>query len=239
MDENRRRVSKVISGVPKITTMKMGYDAVSETLQDEYEYLCDYVRYREIELLKELLEGNGVEGSIGEAGVDYGDTSRILNKIFPDRKLYLYDTFSGFERDDSEFETQNYSVDSDFFESWKARRPDTDEMLSIVKGQLEHPENVIIRKGYFPDTALEHDQNEKFALVIIDMDLYQPCFSALKFFYPRLSRGGYIMLHDYNSTFFNGLHDAVKDAEETLGKLSYIPLPDQGGSIVIVKAEQL
>ena len=235
MDKNRARIAKIVSSAPKITTMKMAYDTVSESLQNEYEHMYDYVRYREIELLKETIISGNVEGSIAEAGVDYGDTSRILNLLFPDRKLFLYDTFNGFESGDAEFESQNYDVLTGFFEKWNNNRPKDDELISIVKEQLCYPEKAFIRKGFFPDTAIENDSDEKFALAVVDMDLYKPCYSAIMFFYPRLSDGGYIMLHDYNTPYFHGIHNALINAEKKLGKLAYIPLPDQGGSVVIVK----
>ena len=60
--------------------------------------------------------------------------------------------------------------------------------------------NLILHPGYFPDTA-EKVSNEKFALVNLDADLYQPTKAALEFFYPRLSPGA---LSSFTIIIING-----------------------------------
>jgi O-methyltransferase len=35
--------------------------------------------------------------------------------------------------------------------------------------------------------------------VLLDLDLFDPTRAILEFFYPRLSRGGYLIVHDYNN----------------------------------------
>jgi len=58
--------------------------------------------------------------------------------------------------------------------------------------------NIIIRKGYFPETA-KGLESEMFSFVMLDLDLYKPTLAGLEFFYPRVKAGGYIFAHDYNS----------------------------------------
>ena len=43
------------------------------------------------------------------------------------------------------------------------------------------------------------------------------------------------MIHDYNHREFKGIKDAVCEAERELGPLPKMPLPDQGGTIVLMK----
>ena len=60
----------------------------------------------------------------------------------PDRKLYLFDTFEGFDvRDKHEY-------DNDMLNAHAFRDTSTTLVLSKMVA-----ENVIIRKGYFPETA--------------------------------------------------------------------------------------
>jgi hypothetical protein len=54
------------------------------------------------------------------------------------------------------------------------------------------------RQGYFPETSVGLE-NEKFSFVMLDVDIYQPSLEVFRFFYPRLTRGGYFFMHDYNS----------------------------------------
>jgi len=77
-----------------------------ERLIDVY-HSGDYVRLSSLELVaKEIYEKN-VNGSVAELGVYRGDFAKYINEVFFDRKLYLFDTFSGFAESDLLVEQQN------------------------------------------------------------------------------------------------------------------------------------
>ena len=90
-----------------------------------------------------------------------------------------------------------------------------------------------MRRGYFPETA--EGLEETFALVSLDADLYAPTLAGLRWFYPRMARGGMILLHDYNSSQFDGVRRAVKEYEDEAERLALVPLCDLHGTAVIVK----
>lgn len=221
-----------------VVTQPMAYDNVSKNMYSEYKNQMDYVRYRTIELIAEEIRKNGVSGDVAEAGVDYGDCSWIINEVFPERKFYLYDTFSGFDQHDIEIEKHHQYTSIEFFESAnyfkRTQFKTSEEQIEYVQKRLKHPANAVFKKGYFPETARE-DENNLFAFVSLDMDLYQPILSGIEFFYPRLNKGGYMMIHDYNHREFHGIKKAVAECEKIFGIIPKFPLPDQGGSIVIVK----
>jgi O-methyltransferase len=148
-----------------------------------------------------------------------------INIVFPDRRLYLFDTFEGFSDKDIKVENEN-----NFSESFKKDFSATN--IKMVLKKMKYPKNCIIKKGYFPDTAQEID--EKFVFVNIDVDLYLPIYNGLEYFYPRLQKGGYIFVHDYNTILFKGVKEAVKKyAKEN--DLSYFPLSDHPGTVVFIK----
>ena len=91
-----------------------------------------------------------------------------------------------------------------------------------------------MRKGFFPETA-RGLEDERYAFVSMDPDLYDPVLSGLDYFYPRLSPGGCIVLHDYNNEQFMGVKKAVEDYEKIHGRLNIVPLGDFHGSCVIMK----
>ena len=99
---------------------------------------------------------------------------------------------------------------------------------------MPHPERVVLRKGYFPETA-EGLESVRFALVSLDLDLYAPTLAALRFFYPRLNPGGTILLHDYGNGRFSGVHRAVAEYEEDCGLLPLVPLCDLHGTAAIIR----
>ncbi|MEG3087164.1 hypothetical protein [Sphingomonas sp. PB4P5] len=53
-------------------------------------------------------------------------------------------------------------------------------------------------------------------------------------FYERLSRGGYIFVHDYNNRRYMGVRSAVDQFLKTSGA-ACVPLPDFAGSVIIAK----
>jgi O-methyltransferase len=184
----------------------------------------DYVRYKTLELCSHEIYLNNVKGNVAELGVYKGDFAAKINIIFPDRKLYLFDTFQGFDsRDTGEEITKDFSTgDQDF----------SDTNIDLVLKKMKFPENCIVKKGYFPESAVDVD--DIFAFVSLDADLYKPILAGLEFFYPRLEKGGYIFVHDFNNRDYKGAREAViKFCKER--SIGYLPVPDICGSIAVCK----
>jgi O-methyltransferase len=93
-------------------------------------------------------------------------------------------------------------------------------------------ENILLHPGYFPETA-EQVRNEIFALVNLDADLYRPTRAALDFFYPRLSPGGIIFIHDYNYKW-EGIKKAVDEFAQKIPE-ALILVPDIDGTCMIMR----
>lgn len=182
------------------------------------------IRLSTIRLLADEIKNSKVEGSIAELGVYKGYIARELNLLFKERKLYLFDTFEGFDKRDIEHEKE-------FGERKVINGNFNDTGIEQVKDILMYPEKAIFCKGYFPDTAA--NVNDKFAFVSLDPDLYLPTLNGLRFFYPRLSKGGSILVHDYNSTQFANVKKAVNEFSKE-ADIKIVPLSDLHGSAVIV-----
>lgn len=122
------------------------------------------------------------EYAVAEGSVFQGMFSREINLCFPERTLYLFDTFDGFDGRDVEVELKEgfSNVKTGYYN-------ETSEAAVLAK--LPHKEKAIIRKGYFPATT-SGLENERFLFVSLDFDLYNPVLSGLRFFYPRMMRGG-------------------------------------------------
>lgn len=167
-----------------------------------------------------------VDGFVAEAGVYRGDFAKYINELFPDRKLYLFDTFEGFVKEDAEIDRiNNFSTGS---QDW------SETNIELVLSKMIHRDRCVVRKGFFPDTASDIDTKQKFCFVSLDMDLYQPIYEGLKFFYPRLSSGGFIFVHDCRNIGYLGARKAMLDfcGEQKIG---YSILSDEWGSAVIAK----
>jgi len=185
----------------------------------------DFNRYSSLELIAHELITNNVPGSVAELGVYQGTFASKINELFSDRKLYLFDTFHGFSETDKKIEVESElskHTDSDF----------SNTSVEYVLKKMKYTSNCIIKAGYFPETA--KGLEDVFCFVSIDADLYQPIYEGLNYFYPRLSRGGYIFIHDFNNPRFPGSRKAVSKfcSENNIG---YFPLSDVGGTVVLSK----
>jgi O-methyltransferase len=185
----------------------------------------DYCRMMSLRLAADRILDQEVAGSIAELGVYRGELASVLNQLFPQRKLYLFDTFEGFSNADlSSGEEKKYSraAAGDF----------QDTNVDLVLARMTHPENVFVRKGYFPETTIGLE--DTFAFVSLDVDLYKPTHAGLHYFYPRLSAGGYIFVHDYNNRRYRGVRSAVDEFSKETGA-PLVQLPDLAGTAIVLK----
>lgn len=165
-----------------------------------------------------------IKGNVAELGVYQGDFAKRLNQLFTDRKLYLFDTFEGFSEKDVVIEKQkNYSSGGQDF---------SNTSVELVRNKMMFPDNCIFRKGYFPQSATGLE--DKFCFVSLDTDLYEPIYQGLNYFYPRLEKGGYIFIHDFNNEHYKGARQAVMQFCREQG-ISYVPIADCGGTSILVK----
>lgn len=208
----------------KRQAVRAGFTKRFLLLRDLYHYFD--IRSATYFCMADRLLKKKVPGDVAELGVYKGDTAWKLNLLFPDRTLYLFDTFAGFDtRDIAEEERSGYS---------RAQAGDfADTSVEAVLSRLPHPEQAIVRKGFFPETA-KGLEAARYCLVSLDADLYAPLLAGLEYFYPRLNPGGMICLHDYGNPRFGGAKQAVEDYEAAHGPLCLVPLCDLHGSAVIV-----
>jgi O-methyltransferase len=176
--------------------------------------------------IAERVQGACVEGALAELGVYKGDFAWQLNGQFPDRKLYLFDTFEGFHERDISIERQIGATKAE-------THAFSDTSEEAVLARMPYKKQIVLKKGYFPEVL--QGLEEKFAIVSIDADLYAPTLAGLAYFYPRLSPGGVIILHDYNNSRFDGVRKAVDKFESEHGLLPIVPLGDLHGTAVIIR----
>ncbi len=203
----------------KFVRRPMHFPPYSSDVGRRIETLADDVRYASLALAIQRLETEGIEGAFAELGVYQGVTSRFIHQQAPNRRLYLFDTFAGFPADALE------TAEDDRFSDTSQER---------VAALIADLQNVEFRVGYFPETAAGLEL-ERFALVMLDFDLYRSAMEAFKFFYPRLVPGGYFFLHDFNSPESD--HAISRSASEFLSDKPerLVEIPDQWGSAVFRK----
>ena len=178
----------------------------------------DYVRLATLELLcRRLAE---VPGAAAELGVYRGFFARCINQLLPERKLYLFDSFEGF------------GEEAQASESFQAAHRNT--AIEKVLAVMPYPERVTVKPGFFPESL--EGLEERFCLVSLDVDFYRTTLEGLRYFWPRIAEGGYLLLHDWGSPKLPGVAKALADFEgETGCRIPAIPLCDVGGSLILCK----
>lgn len=186
--------------------------------------ITNYIRISTLELAAHEIRERKVSGSVAELGVYKGEFAKYINQLFPDRKFYLFDTFQGFAEEDVKVEqTNNYSTGKQNF---------ANTSVADVLGKMKYPQQCEVRQGWFPESL--QGLEDTFCFVSLDADLYKPIYDGLEYFYPRLSRGGYIFVHDYNNSQYEGAKAAVREFCDK-NNIGYTPITDSWGSVVISK----
>ncbi len=184
----------------------------------------DYVRIKTLELAAERIAR--LPGAAAELGVYRGGFARCINALMPARRLYLFDTFEGFESSEAMREMQQGRLSEGVSQAHR------NTSLEKVMGLMPHPDVVQPMPGYFPESL--NGLEDEFALVSLDADLEESTLAGLEYFVPRMVKGGYIFLHDYNSHAFTGVKNALERYEQRHGlKLAALPIADANGTLVI------
>lgn len=179
-DAWERLATAAVEAAPKVTTMAMNYDLGHETLRDLYDPMCDYVRYRELELLSEMIRMRNVPGAVAEAGVDMGQTSAVLSRLFPDRELFLYDTFEGFPEEAVDIEVSRFAFDREKANTWKLVRPSSDLIINRVR------QGLFPRSGHTSDKVFFRPLPKKIGICSLLLCFWtwiciNPCWTAFCF----------------------------------------------------------
>ena len=177
----------------------------------------DWVRFKTLETICRELKD--VPGAVAELGVFRGEFAAAMNALLPERKLFLFDTFTGF--DPAETAPEGLAAAHE------------NASAEAVLQRLPHAENAVVRAGLFPETAAGLE-DETFALVSLDADLEESTLAGLRWFVPRMVSGGFLLLHDWNHPGLPGVRRALERYEaETGQRLRGVPVCDIAGSLII------
>ena len=184
----------------------------------------DLARYYTFCLAFDQIVKEKLDGDLAELGVYKGNTGSLLAAMARQlgRTAYLLDTYQGFAEKDVTGIDAAQQVSSF-----------ADTSVAAVRARVGEA-NVRFIRGYFPETASQLPENGAYCLVHLDCDLYAPLHAALRYFYPRLVRGGFLIMHDYASLAWEGAEQAIDqffaDKPEKV-----VPIPDKSGTAIIRK----
>jgi hypothetical protein len=185
------------------------------TAENHFYHHCDPTRISKFLAHAKLYEQSlGLPGHFLEAGVFRGASFcrfRKLGRLFhPDhaRRFFGFDVFGTFPAaefgPDKKVLERQFSSDGDTGISREA-------LLSLLTEQGLGA-NVELVQGDIRKTLpefLDANQELSFSIVNIDLDLYEPIKATLEHVFPRVVRGGVVILDDYEG--FPGAKKAVDE----------------------------
>ncbi|WP_455089719.1 TylF/MycF/NovP-related O-methyltransferase [Peptoanaerobacter stomatis] len=152
--------------------------------RSEFNFEDDYVRFKTLENIAEEINFRNI--SVQWQNLEYLQESlQDIYKFFLNRTLYLFDTFEGFSEEESNKEIARGYIS----QSLKNILKDTsiNKVLEYISDGEKY-DNIVVKKGLFPESL--DGLEDKFAFVSLDVDLEYSTFEGLKYFYPRMVKGG-------------------------------------------------
>lgn len=166
----------------------------------------DYIHERKFTLFNIARSLRGVPGDLAECGVFRGGSSFLMLSASEGtgKRFHGFDSFEGLSKPG---DLDN--VDNGRTFKWGAHDMAVGEDIA-GKNLTSFAGHFKLYKGWIPE-RFDEVKNNKFSLVHIDVDLYEPTLASLEFFYPRMSAGGIIVCDDYGFESCPGARKAMDD----------------------------
>lgn len=156
----------------------------------------------------DYIEDNSIDGDIVECGVWKGGSMMVAAKKLmirntKSRNIVLFDTFDGMSDPSSEdISYDNYRA-KELLSSSQKNNPNSIWCYAPIEEVKENlyktgytREKIHFIKGKVEET-LQNNVPDKIALLRLDTDWYESTYMEMKILYPRLQRGGILIVDDY------------------------------------------
>jgi len=165
----------------------------------------DNIEYCFNQVIKNNIEGDFIETGVWRGGATIFMNALLKNSDIKNRTVWVTDSFEGLPKpNDEKYPQDKGDVHFTKFELAIS--------LETVKHNFEKynllDENVKFLKGWFKDT-LPNALIEKLAILRLDGDMYESTMDSLVNLYPKLSKGGYLIIDDWGAV--KGCKQAVLD----------------------------
>lgn len=151
---------------------------------------------------KGILDLN-LEGDVAECGVYKGGSARLLATIFPNKKIFLFDSFEGM-------------IENDILDKGHKKGDFKDTSLEQVKSYLSDKPNCAFFPGWIPSSASFLNE-EKFCFVHLDLDLYQSTKASIEIFWPKIVSGGVMVFDDWEWENCPGVTQSITEYFDNQG----------------------
>ncbi len=180
---------------------------------------------------------SNISGSFVEAGVWRGGSSIVAKKFLQgERQFFLYDTFAGMTEPTIHDFRVGSSNNSSTLEKWASEKEEDHNnwvFASLEEVQLNFnqfgllDESITFQKGDVRETLIELQLPEEISLLRLDTDFYDSTLIELQVLWPKLVKGGVLILDDYGH--WDGARLAVDEYFSSQKSVSPLMIPIAGG----------
>lgn len=192
----------------------------------------------------EYVVRSGVPGDFVECGVWRGGhgilARKIFNNLHSDKKVWMFDTFSGMTRPtDADRDLKGGDQPATIFKQKQLSENSSDwcnasidEVREHVVDQVGSLEGVRFVKGDVSETLQDRNNiPESISCLRLDTDWYESTLIELKVLYPRLEKGGVLIIDDYGK--WAGSKKAVDEYFMQLGLVPFLIFVDNSSRLLI------
>ena len=168
-----------------------------------------------------------IKGAIAEVGTYRGGSAFLLGKLSNNKEVYLFDTFEGIP------EGLKNNLENEPKVGWLSNTSADKVRKFVLESGIESDKLHLI-KGLFPSSAesvLNHQNT--YSLIHLDTDMYEGTYDALNYFYPKVNKGGRIIIHDYNCFGCPGVKKAVIEYMKEINKMEMIIEISESQALII------
>ncbi len=153
----------------------------------------DNIQYCAENIIRDDIPGDFIETGVWRGGAIIFMRAILKTHNIKDKKVWVADSFEGIPEQDAE----EYPADIGDLSNVRAvTAVSLKEVTENIKNYGLLDDQIEFLPGWFKDT-LPDAPIEKLSLIRLDGDLYQSTMESLENLYPKLTKGGYLIVDDY------------------------------------------
>lgn len=143
-----------------------------------------------------------LDGDFVECGVAAGSQVAAMHRACPNKKIWLFDSFEGIPLASKYDTTQpgigviSHDVNGYLLTTSGVTAVSMEQVKQHFAEWNVNDENFEYVKGWFEETV-PINEIDKISLLRLDGDLYNSTKVCLEYLYPKLVKGGYLIIDDY------------------------------------------
>lgn len=188
--------------------------------------------YNAVQFLRNTLD---LDGCVAECGAFQGLSSylfcnyvRLAHPDFDGRGYHIFDSFEGLSEPGQEDLTseETGAIISEYHRVGAFRGS-----LETVKATLRDFPEIEYHRGWIPESFVGIPE-KTYKFVHLDLDLYEPIKGSVEYFYPRMVKGGILVIDEYALPRWPGARKAVNEFCQANNLITPVALTTGNGVMI-------